>query len=54
VIVPSDMLRSNESSSTPATMSLSGDWCGVEWACGKVHLADTRLEPASHANTKNP
>jgi hypothetical protein len=20
-----------------------GDWCGVDWACGKVHLADTRL-----------
>jgi hypothetical protein len=33
---------------------LVGDWCGVDWAYGKVHLADTRLEPASHANTKNP
>jgi hypothetical protein len=35
-------------------MSFVGDWCGVDWAYGKVHLADTRLEPASHANTKNP
>jgi hypothetical protein len=31
-----------------------GDWCGVDWACGKVHLVDTRLKPASHANAKNP
>jgi hypothetical protein len=31
-----------------------GDWCGVDWAGGKVQLADTRLGPASHANTGNP